>query len=118
MVVPYHFFSVEDVGASISSVTSNLQQLSVQEVCGAPPEEDNPTVIIPSHLQVQTADCSHLSFGSFGSGASAAFSRPVSSRPLQNTMEDVSADVDVSPVGHSDPRYTMLSVLVVPLFIC
>ncbi|XP_057463062.1 uncharacterized protein LOC130753128 isoform X1 [Actinidia eriantha] len=94
----------EDVGASVSSVTSNLQQLSVQEVCGTPPEEDNPTVIIPSHLHVQTADCSHLSFGSFGSGASAAFSRPVSSRPLQNNMEDASADVDVSSVGHSDPR--------------
>ncbi|PSR98673.1 Signaling mucin like [Actinidia chinensis var. chinensis] len=95
---------VEDVGASISSVTSNLQQLSVQEVCGTTLEEDDPTVIIPSHLQVQTADCSHLSFGSFGSGASATFSRPASSRPLQNNMEDASADVDVSSVGHSDPR--------------
>ena len=102
----------------MSTITSNLYQLSVQQDQGAAPEEDNSSVIIPSHLQVQSADCSHLSFGSFGSGASAAFSRPVSSRPLQNTMEDVSADVDVSPVGHSDPRYTMLSVLVVPLFIC
>ncbi|KAF7149930.1 hypothetical protein RHSIM_Rhsim02G0154100 [Rhododendron simsii] len=90
----------EDVGASVSLVMSNLHQLSV-------PEEDNPPppVIIPSHLQVQTADCLHLSFGSFGSGiGGSAFSRPFSSRPLQRNMEESSADADASSVGHPDTR--------------
>jgi hypothetical protein len=93
----------EDVGASVSSVTSNLQQLSVQEDRGGAPEEDNPPppVIIPSHLLVQTADCSHLSFGSFGGSA---FSRPFSSRPSQSNMEESSTDAEASSVGHPDTR--------------
>ncbi|CAL5412452.1 unnamed protein product [Camellia sinensis] len=100
---------VEDVGASVSSVTSNLQQLSVQEDQGPPPEEDNTPVIIPNHLQVQTADCSHLSFGSFGSGMSVAFPGPFSSRPLNSNMEEASADAnaDASLVGHSDTNHLM-----------
>ncbi|CAL5410084.1 unnamed protein product [Camellia sinensis] len=100
---------VEDVGASVSSVTLNLQQLSVQEDQGPPPEEDNTPVIIPNHLQVQTADCSHLSFGSFGSGMSVAFPGPFSSRPLNSNMEEASADAnaDASLVGHSDTNHLM-----------
>ncbi|KAG5562200.1 hypothetical protein RHGRI_005064 [Rhododendron griersonianum] len=97
----------EDVGASVSLVMSNLHQLSVHEVRAAPPEEDNPPppVIIPSHLQVQTADCLHLSFGSFGSGiGGSAFSKPFSSRPLQSNMEESSADADASSVEHPDTR--------------
>ncbi|GMP73810.1 hypothetical protein CsSME_00031432 [Camellia sinensis var. sinensis] len=75
-----------------------------------PAEEDNHSVIIPNHLQVQSADCSHLSFGSFGSGISAAFSGPFSSRPLKSNIEETSADADAdaSLVGHSDttnPEY-------------
>ncbi|KAL7212568.1 hypothetical protein ACSBR2_015291 [Camellia fascicularis] len=105
---------VEDVGVSVSSVTSTLQQLSVQEDRVEPAEEDNPSLIIPNHLQVQSADCSHLSFGSFGSGISAAFSGPFSSRPLKSNIEETSADADAdadadaSLVGHSDatnPEY-------------
>lgn len=113
MFIRYHFFSAEDVGASVSSVTSNLQQLSVQEDRGGAPEEDNPPppVIIPSHLLVQTADCSHLSFGSFGGSA---FSRPFSSRPSQSNTEESSTNAEASSVGHPDTRYTCLSELVVP----
>ncbi|KAL6991386.1 hypothetical protein U1Q18_009499 [Sarracenia purpurea var. burkii] len=105
-------------GVSVSTVTSNLEQLSVQADRGAPPEEDHPSVIIPSHLQVQSADCSHLSFGSFGSGISAAFSGPFSSRPLKTNMDegsgsadsdaDADADADAPSVEHSDtgnPEY-------------
>ncbi|GFS42420.1 RNA polymerase II degradation factor-like protein [Actinidia rufa] len=51
---------VEDVGASISSVTSNLQQLSVQEVCGTTLEEDNPNVIISQ--SPASPDCRLLAF--------------------------------------------------------
>ncbi|XAR59303.1 hypothetical protein NMG60_11015083 [Bertholletia excelsa] len=95
---------VEEVGKSVSSVTSNLQQLSLQEDGAAPPEEDNLPVIIPEHLQVQAADCSHLSFGSFGSGISAALSGSLSSRPLRSNMEEVCADTDDPSVGHSETR--------------
>lgn len=115
MFIPYEFFSAEDVGASVSLVMSNLHPPSVHEVRGAPPEEDNPPppVIIPSHLQVQTADCSHLSFGSFGSGiGGSAFSKPFSSRPLQSNMEESSADADAdaSSVEHPDTRYPSFRV--------
>ncbi|XP_058198566.1 uncharacterized protein LOC131314092 [Rhododendron vialii] len=85
-----------DNGISVSSVRSNMQQLSLQEDLGAPSEEDTPSVIIPSHLQIQSADCSHLSFGSFGSG-------PFSSR-LKSNRDDSSGDVDTPAVGRLDTR--------------
>ncbi|XP_052179470.1 uncharacterized protein LOC127792879 isoform X2 [Diospyros lotus] len=92
---------VEGIDVSGSSVTSNLQQLSVQEDQEPSPEEEGPSVIIPNHLQVQSADCSHLSFGSFGSGFSTG---PFSSRPLQSNQQETSIDADVPSVGHSDTR--------------
>ncbi|XP_059669194.1 uncharacterized protein LOC132314326 isoform X2 [Cornus florida] len=96
---------VEDVGGSVSSVTANLQQLNIQkEDQGSPPEEDNPSVVIPSHLQVQTADCSHLSFGSFGSGINAAVSGPFASMPLKSNLEEEPADEDASSIGHLETR--------------
>ncbi|XAR66665.1 hypothetical protein NMG60_11012969 [Bertholletia excelsa] len=95
---------VEDAGVSVSSVTSNLQQLSVQEDREAPPEDDTPSVIIPDHLQVQSADCAHLSFGSFRSGVSAAFSGPMSTMSLKSDMEEASADIDAASVGHLEAR--------------
>ncbi|KAJ6838373.1 uncharacterized protein M6B38_321260 [Iris pallida] len=67
-------FPVGDANEEISSAAANLQQLNLHEDLGVPSAEDNPAVKIPSHLQVSDADCSHLSFGSFGSGASATFS--------------------------------------------
>lgn len=49
-------------------LSTNMQQLNIQEERQFDePEEDIPSVVIPNHLQVQTADCSHLSFGSFSS---------------------------------------------------
>lgn len=96
---------VEDGGVSVSSVAANLQQLSLQKSDGgAAPEEDNHSVVIPDHLQVQTADCSHLSFGSFGSGISAGFSGSFSSRPLKTNSEEVSVEADAPTVGHPDTR--------------
>ncbi|XP_057948682.1 uncharacterized protein LOC131144215 isoform X3 [Malania oleifera] len=94
----------EDVGAPVSSVAENLQDLSLQEDRRAQSEEDNQSVKIPNHLQVQTEHLSHLSFGSFGSGISPAFPGSFASRPLKN--EDVSSAVDASSVGHSDTRNT------------
>lgn len=70
-------------------------------------EEDNPSVIIPNHLQVHTPDCSHLSFGSFGTGIGSAFSGPFASRPLKNNLEETSETADAPSVGHSDTRYSL-----------
>lgn len=95
-----------------------MQQLSLRkEDLGAPPADNNPAVIIPDHLQVPTADCSHLSFGSFGSGLSAPFSGTFASKSLKNNLEDppVSADVssvaaDVSPLEHTNIRSRLCSL--------
>ncbi|KAK3024023.1 hypothetical protein RJ639_044125 [Escallonia herrerae] len=90
---------VEDGG--ISSATANFEQLSLQnENQAAPAEDDGPTVKIPNHLQVQTADCAHLSFGSFG----AAITGPFGSNSLRSNVEDPPSDEDASPVGHPDTR--------------
>lgn len=101
---PRHAFEHEaEDGAS--SVTANVQQLSLQgDDQGPPLEEDHPSVIIPNHLQVHAQDCSHLSFGSFGSGISSAFSGPFASRPLTNNLEEPSEVVDASSAAHSDTR--------------
>ncbi|XP_031284503.1 GBF-interacting protein 1-like [Pistacia vera] len=98
-----HAFEHDEAEDSSSSVTAKLQQLDLQnDDRGPPPEEDNPLVIIPNHLQVHTPDCSHLSFGSFGSGS--AFSGPFASRPLKSNLEEASEPADVSSIAHSDTR--------------
>lgn len=98
----------EDGGASVSSAAANLQELSIsEEERGAPPQEEVPSVVIPNHLQVQTADCSHLSFGSFGSGISTSFSGPVAPRTVRSNLE-APTEADASSVGHSvnrNPEY-------------
>lgn len=102
----YYDVAVEGVGVSVSSVAANLQQLSVQQDDqGLPADADGPSVVIPDHLQVQTADCSHLSFGSFGSGMSAVFSSgPSATTPVKANLEEVHRDADVSSIDHSDNR--------------
>lgn len=86
-----------DVSVAVSSAAASLQQLNLhKEELGAPPVDNNPAVIIPDHLQVPTADCSHLSFGSFGSGLGAPFTGSFASKSLQNNLEDVSVSADVS----------------------
>ncbi|EEF42715.1 conserved hypothetical protein [Ricinus communis] len=90
-----------------SSVAANLQHLSLQgEDQAASSDEDNPSVIIPNHLQVHAQDCSHLSFGSFGSGIGSAFPGAFASRPLKNNLEETSEVVDASSAVHSDARNT------------
>ncbi|XP_077250954.1 uncharacterized protein LOC143890240 isoform X2 [Tasmannia lanceolata] len=97
--------SDEDTGVAISSATVNLQQLNLQkDDLGATPAEDNRAVIIPKHLQVPTVDCSHLSFGSFGSGISATFSGSFASKTLKGSIEDASVSGDGSSVEHPDSR--------------
>ncbi|XP_009785957.1 uncharacterized protein [Nicotiana sylvestris] len=94
----------EDVNVSVSSVAANLQQLNVHDDRGLSPEGDGPSVVIPDHLQVQTADCSHLSFGSFGAGIGGSFSGPLASAPVKTSLEDAPKDVEGSSVGHLGSR--------------
>ncbi|KAI7744937.1 hypothetical protein M8C21_016836 [Ambrosia artemisiifolia] len=89
---PYEHNEVEEVDASLSSVSANIQKLSVQEEEDTvQPEEDAPSLVIPEHLQVNTADCSHLSFGSFSANINTGFSRPSSadhSEPINHEYYD------------------------------
>ncbi|CAE6189658.1 unnamed protein product [Arabidopsis arenosa] len=63
----YEENGAEDVSASL---VTGFQQLTIdtKEEQEALPRDDKLAVIIPNHLQVHTAECSHLMFGSFGSG--------------------------------------------------
>ncbi|KAJ4975556.1 hypothetical protein NE237_000662 [Protea cynaroides] len=100
----YSFSSAEDVSVAVSSAAADLQQLSLRkDELGVPPSEDNPAVIIPNHLQVSTADCSHLSFGSFGSGISGTFSGSFASKPSKINLEENPVAVEGS-LGHSETR--------------
>ncbi|KAL3616940.1 hypothetical protein CASFOL_039334 [Castilleja foliolosa] len=86
---------VEEIGASLSSVTRNLQQLNVEENDRVLPCEGNmPSIVIPDHLQVHV-DCSHLSFGSFG---------PKTTLPVKSKLEELHSDANVSSVGHLNNR--------------
>lgn len=90
----------------MSSVARSLEQLNIKDGRGLPSETDTPSVIIPKHLLVQNSDCSHLSFGSFGSGISAAHSSGhMTSMPLKNSLEETHGEVDLSSVGYTDSRY-------------
>lgn len=63
-----------------------MQKLNVQEEEHiVQPEEDGPSVVIPNHLQVHTADCSHLSFGSFGANLNTGLSGPSSVEQSETT---------------------------------
>ncbi|XP_047310339.1 uncharacterized protein LOC124913938 isoform X2 [Impatiens glandulifera] len=102
----HNFENQEDVEADVhvSSMTTNMQHLSVEEDQELQLEVENSTVIIPDHLQAQAAECLHLSFGTFGSGISAAFSGPCTSRE-KHSLEGASVDVaSVSSAGQSETR--------------
>ncbi|KAJ9565733.1 hypothetical protein OSB04_001699 [Centaurea solstitialis] len=96
---------VEEGDASASSVSANMQQLNIQEERHLDePEEEVPSVVIPNHLQVQTADCSHLSFGSFGASMNPGFPGSFASRKLRSSIEETPAEADTSSVGPSETR--------------
>ena len=104
----YCTVAVEDGGMSVSSVTANLQELSLQkEDRELTVERDGPSVVIPDHLQVQYADCSHLSFGSFGSGSSASFSGPSASIPVKTNLEEAPTEAAES-IGQTATSYTII----------
>ncbi|XP_068665876.1 probable GPI-anchored adhesin-like protein PGA55 isoform X2 [Aristolochia californica] len=97
--------TVEDASIAVSSTASSLQQLSLQnEDIGPSPSaaEDNPAVIIPNHLQVPSADFSHLSFGSFGSGVNVTFSGPFPPKSMKNELEESKLAAETTSIEHQD----------------
>ncbi|PKU59115.1 uncharacterized protein LOC110098701 isoform X1 [Dendrobium catenatum] len=102
-----HLFEqqVDDANVEISSAAANLQNLRLQkDGLTAPSLEDNPAVIIPRHLQVTNADCSHLSFGSFGSGIGTSFSGSLQPKPLHDNSEIANVADDAPSLTHSEAR--------------
>lgn len=91
--------SAEDVSIELLKTTSGLQSLSLHEE-----KNVKPAVIIPGHLQVSSADCSHLCFGSFGSSISAPLSEAFTSTPMRNNYEVSSVRESQSPLDHLDTR--------------
>ncbi|KAH6826201.1 hypothetical protein C2S53_001638 [Perilla frutescens var. hirtella] len=102
----YEHHEGEEAGASVSSVTRNFQQLNVEkDDRGFPSEGNTPSVVIPDHLQVQAADCSHLSFGSFGASMNASYSSgTLASAPVKSNLEEGHSEADISSAGHADAR--------------
>ncbi|KAF9672568.1 hypothetical protein SADUNF_Sadunf11G0055700 [Salix dunnii] len=100
-----HAFENNEADDGASSVAANLQHLSLQnDDQGVQSEEDNPSVIIPNHLQVHAQECLHLSFGSFGSGMNSAFLGQHASMPINNSLQETSEVVDALSAGHSEAR--------------
>ncbi|KAL8103500.1 uncharacterized protein LOC141677859 isoform X2 [Apium graveolens] len=91
----------DGVATSVLSETANLQKLSIQEERKPSYEEDGPSVVIPDHLQVQSADCSHLSFGSFRSGLETGF---YGSRSSRTDMQETPIIADALVLRKTDNR--------------
>ncbi|XP_017436577.1 uncharacterized protein LOC108343052 isoform X2 [Vigna angularis] len=99
--------SEDNTGAEddVSSVAANIEQLNIQrDDHGTEQEDDNPSVVIPNHLQLHTPECMNLSFGSFGSGNPLSGPGSFTSRPLKSKLEDTSGAADVSTIENSDTR--------------
>ncbi|KAK8652588.1 hypothetical protein V6N13_126616 [Hibiscus sabdariffa] len=79
----------DDAIKAASSVGVNLQHLSLgKEEGAATPKEDNCGVVLPDYLQALSADCSHLSFGTYKSGKTTALPLPQTSSSLTNNLEE------------------------------
>ncbi|CAO2823434.1 unnamed protein product [Amaranthus hypochondriacus] len=104
-----HHREVEDTSASLPSMTQNFQSLSLQKEDEnasseeEEEEEEGPAVKIPDHLRFQSAECSHLSFGSFGSGTNAPLPGSFGSRAVQSN-EEASVFSEAPLVAHSEAR--------------
>ncbi|XP_027933286.1 uncharacterized protein LOC114188832 [Vigna unguiculata] len=87
----------------VSSSASMFQRLSIGESKPEVPTfEDDPSVVIPIHLQALGADCSHLSFGTYNSGSNSASVVLTSTHLSKNVMEVKSAAVDDSSAEFLD----------------
>ncbi|KAL2322533.1 hypothetical protein Fmac_026912 [Flemingia macrophylla] len=93
-----------DVFEDVSSAATIFRQLSIGESKQKLPTfEDDPEVIIPTHLQALGAECSHLSFGTYNGSSSSASSVILTSKHLSKSgMEEKSAAVDNSSTQFLD----------------
>lgn len=95
--------SAENANPELSAFTGNLEQLSIQnEVVDVNTAEENPAVVFPDHLQVTNTDCSHLSFGSFGSVLSSGF--PGSNAHNNNNLKSSLESTSTTTFHHVDSR--------------
>ncbi|XP_031256652.1 uncharacterized protein LOC116114646 [Pistacia vera] len=93
-----------NITLTVSSAAANLLQLNIgKEELAMPPPENNSTVVLPNYLQAFSSDCSHLSFGTYKSGAASASPKPVASNPFKSNLE-FSAAIDGSSAGHLNIR--------------
>ncbi|KAJ4797609.1 RNA polymerase II degradation factor-like protein (DUF1296) [Rhynchospora pubera] len=87
---------------AVASAAVNFQQLNLhEEEPHNNAQGENPAVIIPNHLQVSNADCAHLSFGSFSSGA---FSGIFQQKALEAHPEVAPTVEETSTVDQPDNR--------------
>lgn len=93
-------------------MAANIEQLDIRgDDQGMEQEGDNPSVVIPNHLQLHTPECMNLSFGSFGAGNPLSGSGSFTSGPLKSNLEDTSGATDVSTVENSDTRYVVYIIV-------
>ncbi|XP_062105749.1 uncharacterized protein LOC133817290 isoform X2 [Humulus lupulus] len=67
-------------------------------------EDSENNLILPSHLQAFTADCSHLSFGTYKSGKSSASIGLLPSNELNGDLQEASTMLGDFPAGHLETR--------------
>ncbi|XP_010439897.1 PREDICTED: uncharacterized protein LOC104723267 isoform X1 [Camelina sativa] len=96
----YEENGAEDVSASVAT---GFEQLTIdnEEEQEALPKEDKPAVIIPNHLQVHSSECSHLMFGSFGSGIGSG----QASGGLNDNLDEPLEAEDDSSFRHPDTNF-------------
>ncbi|CAI8596497.1 unnamed protein product [Vicia faba] len=92
----------------VSSVTSDLQRLSMKESNLEVPSSDD-IVVLPNHLQALAAECSHLSFGTYKGGNNSASSETSTPNNLsRDGLEMKPATVDDSLAQFLDPSIVNL----------
>ena len=95
----------DDAIKAVSSAAVNLQQLSLGEEQAVTPTEDNLGVVLPNYLQAFSADCSHLSFGTYKCGKNTALSRSQASGSLINDLEEVLTTSNDPSSMHLSSKY-------------
>ncbi|KAF4373227.1 hypothetical protein G4B88_007240 [Cannabis sativa] len=69
-------------------------------------EDSENNLILPSHLKAFSADCSHLSFGTFKSGKCSSSTGLLPSNELNGDLQEASTMLDGLPAGHLETKNT------------
>lgn len=89
---PHISATVSDEVIAVSSASAKLEHLNLGEE-----PENNCAVVLPTHLQVLAADCSHLSFGTYKSGSNSVSTvLPPSNQSKDDCQEATTISVSVS----------------------